>query len=55
MTHLVIKYEQKGREAFWGNDKFEILLKEFPNGCTLQESIDYFKQHGEELEALGLL
>ena len=48
-------YEQKGRKAFWGGQGQEILYQEYPNGCTLQEAIDYFLEHGEELECLGLI
>lgn len=48
-------YKQKAREAFWGSELSYIISQEFPNGCTLEEAINYFLEHGEELEALGLI
>jgi len=51
----LIRHEQKAREAFWGGKRNEILTQEYPNGCTLQEAIDYFIKHGEELEVIGLI
>jgi len=51
-----LKYAEIGRKAFWGYEEYQsILLQQYPNGCTLQEAINYFIEHGEELEALGLI
>lgn len=44
-----------GAKAFWGGKGNEIITENFPNGCTLKESIDYFLEHGEELQCLGLI
>lgn len=50
------KYAEIGRKAFWGYKEYEHILKnEYPNGYTLQEAINYFMKHGEELEAIGLI
>lgn len=49
------KYEEAGRKAFCGLLNEDILKKAFPDGCTCQDAIDYFIEHGEELEALGLI
>lgn len=34
-----------GRKAFWGVDEEAqaILFEAYPNGCTLQEAIEFFK------------
>lgn len=56
-----VKYEELGRKAFWGLQPYEaILTKAFfgtvlAGGYTCQDAIDYFIEHGEELEALGLI
>jgi hypothetical protein len=51
------KYEEAGRKAFWGLEGENILKQAglLPGGCTLKDAIDYFVEHGEELEALGLI
>lgn len=51
------KYEEAGRKAFCGLQYEDILRKAglLPGGCTCQDAIDYFVEHGEELEALGLI
>jgi hypothetical protein len=53
--NAILRHEEKGREAFWGGNNYDVLLKKYPNGCTLQEAIDYFIEYGEELEALSLI
>lgn len=49
------KYKEAGRKAFFGLQYEEILRNAYPGGCTCQDAIDYFIEHGEELEALGLI
>jgi hypothetical protein len=54
------KYEEAGRKAFCGLQYEDILRKAFSGGAlaggyTCQDAIDYFIEHGEELEALGLI
>lgn len=49
------KFEKAGREAFWGGRHTDILDREYPNGCTLKEAIDYFVLYGEEYETLGII
>lgn len=48
-------YETIALKAFWGVENENILSLEYPGGCTMKEAIDYFNEHGEELEALGLI
>ena len=52
----ILRYEEIGRKAFWGYEEYQsLLLQQYPNGCTLQEAINYFTENGEELETLGLI
>jgi hypothetical protein len=51
----ILKYQEKARIAFYGGKGSEIITEEYPNGCTLQEAIDFFMEHGEELETIGLI
>lgn len=52
---IILRLEEKARKAFWGGQGTEIITNEYPNGCTLQEAINYFIEHGEEFECLGLI
>jgi hypothetical protein len=48
-------FEQDARRAFWGGQGSQVLSEAYPGGCNLAEAIHYFKKHGEEFKALGLI
>ncbi len=39
-----IEIVEKAVEAFYGNKGSDVLRKHYPNGCTLKESIEFFKK-----------
>jgi hypothetical protein len=54
-SEQISKYVEAGRMAFCGLKNANILRDVYPGGCTGEDAVNYFVEHGEELEALGLI